>query len=63
MHFKDCIATKMLRLRIAWVLHVLCPSSGDLETRKQDVSETDLLPSSGEGWGKNIYSVRSLRKS
>jgi hypothetical protein len=27
----------------------LCPSSGILETRKHNVSELDLFPSSGEG--------------
>jgi hypothetical protein len=37
----------------------LCPSSGILETREQDVSETG----SSSGEGGDTYSVGSLRKS
>jgi hypothetical protein len=43
----------------------LCPSSGVLETRKHDVSETgsvSVLKRRGGG-GEDTYSVGSLRKS
>jgi hypothetical protein len=39
----------------------LCPSSGILETRKHNVSESGSVPSAGEG-KENTYSVGSLRK-
>jgi hypothetical protein len=48
------------KLQNYWVFG-LCPSSGILETRKHNVSETGSFPSSDEG--AETYSVGSLRKS
>jgi hypothetical protein len=45
-----------------WVF-VLCPSSGILGTRKHNVSETESVPSSGEGGREDTYTVGSLRKA
>jgi hypothetical protein len=46
-----------------WVFG-LCPSCGVLETRKHNVSDIAMFPSSGErGEGGDTYSVGSLRLS